>query len=118
MEKDYLTSSWDLTKVLLGLTIPVFFIGLGTALWKRSLPFRLAILVLDAVGKTIWSLTAGGNAGRAVLVPAGIGLVLGLGLERVVRSVNRTESLLAEFQGRQIISAAGSPGLQVEGDGF
>ena len=73
-ERDYLTGVWTIEKILLTLVVPVFFILLGLAFWKRSWWWGVAVINLAALGKVVWSVAEGGESGWAVLVPAVIGL--------------------------------------------
>jgi len=75
-EKEWLGGEWDIQKWLLTLTIPVSFIALGLALWKRNLFMGLGVVVLMATGKIIWSIQNAGDAGKSILVPAIVGLLL------------------------------------------
>ena len=79
-EKEWLGGKWDIKKWLLILTIPVSFIALGLAFWKRSLFMGLGVVVLMATGKIIWSIQSAGEAGKSILVPAIVGLLLCVGL--------------------------------------
>ncbi len=76
MEKEWLRSTWSMKEAILGLTVPIFFAVLALAFWKRSLVFGLAIVVLAAVGKILWSIGAEADAGTSVVVPALLGLVI------------------------------------------
>ena len=73
-EKDWLNAQWDYKKWLLVLTVPVSFLALGLAFWKRSLLMGLGVVVLMASGKIIWSICNAGEAGKSILIPAIIGL--------------------------------------------
>jgi hypothetical protein len=75
-EKDWLQSTWNINKILLVLTIPISFFALGLALWKRSLLMGVGVIVLIATGKIIWSVYNAGAAGKSIIVPATIGLLL------------------------------------------
>lgn len=75
-EKDWLYGIWDYKKVLLAITVPVSFIALGLAFWKRSLIMGLGVVVLMATGKIIWSIYNAGEAGKSIIVPALVGLLL------------------------------------------
>ncbi|WP_119843785.1 hypothetical protein [Reichenbachiella sp. MSK19-1] len=75
-EKEYLYGAWNLSKWLMTLTIPVSFIALGLAFWKRSLPMGIAVVVLMATGKMVWSIQNAGESGKSILIPAIIGLIL------------------------------------------
>ena len=79
-EKDYLYGKWHWSKMILSLTIPISFIALGIAFWKRSLLMGLGVVVLMAVGKIIWSIYNVGDSGKSILIPALVGLVLCCGL--------------------------------------
>ncbi|MDZ4171933.1 MAG: hypothetical protein U1C19_07175 [Methanobacteriaceae archaeon] len=76
MEKDYLTSDWGLGKVSLSLMVPLSFVALGAAFWKRNLLFGLSVIVLIAVLKIIWSAAFGGESGMSIIVPAILGLII------------------------------------------
>lgn len=80
MEMEYLMGSWGTFKILVTLIIPISFIALGMALWKRSLWVGLSVVVFMAVGKMIWSVTEGGESGKSIFVPATIGLVICIGV--------------------------------------
>lgn len=79
-EKDWLYGEWDYKKVLLIITVPVSFMALGLAFWKRSLLIGLGVIVLMATGKIVWSIQNAGEAGKSILVPAIAGLLLCCGL--------------------------------------
>ncbi len=75
-EKDYLHSEWNFMKLLLTFTIPLSFFLLGLAFWKRSLIMGIGVVVLMATGKIVWSIYNTGNAGKSILLPAVIGLII------------------------------------------
>ena len=79
-EKDYLYGEWNLSKQLLTLTVPLSLLALGLAFWKRSLLIGLGVVVLMATGKIVWSIQNAGEAGKSILIPAIIGLLLCCGL--------------------------------------
>jgi hypothetical protein len=80
MEKEYLSGSWGMTKILISLLVPISLSALAAAFWKRNLWFGLSVMALIAVAKMAWSVAYGGEAGRAVILPAVVGLVLCTGL--------------------------------------
>ena len=51
MEAEWLLGEWTLSKTLMSLLIPITFVMLGAAFWKRSLLFGLSVVVLVAVVK-------------------------------------------------------------------
>ncbi|ASV31974.1 hypothetical protein [Maribacter cobaltidurans] len=79
-EKDYLYGDWNLSKLLLTLTIPLSFLALGLAFWKRSLLIGIGVVVLMATGKIVWSIQNAGESGKSILIPAIVGLLLCCGL--------------------------------------
>ncbi len=75
-EKDYLYGQWGLSKVVITLIVPFSLFLLALAFWKRNLLMGLVVLVLIATGKIVWSIQNAGGAGKAVLVPALVGLTI------------------------------------------
>ena len=79
-EKDFLYGEWDIKKVMMILTIPISFIALGLSFWKRSLLMGIAVVILIATGKIVWSIQNAGESGKSILAPAIIGLIICCGL--------------------------------------
>jgi len=79
-EKEYLYGKWSLSKLLLTLTIPISFIALGLAFWKRSVIIGIGVVVLMATGKMVWSIQNAGESGKSILIPAILGLLICCGL--------------------------------------
>lgn len=75
-ERNYVLGTWTLSKVLLTLTVPLFFYVLALAFWKRSWWWGVAVINLGALGKIAWSVAEGGDSGWAVLIPALIGVLV------------------------------------------
>ncbi len=75
-EKVYLYGTWNLSKQLLTLTIPISFIALGLAFWMRSLIMGLVVIVLMATGKIVWSIQNAGESGKSILIPSILGLLI------------------------------------------
>jgi hypothetical protein len=76
MEKEYLTGNWDTSKILITILVPASLSVLAMALWKRSLWMGISTLIFIAVAKMLWSVVFGGESGKAVIIPAMIGLVV------------------------------------------
>jgi hypothetical protein len=74
-EKDWLYGEWDYKKVLLIATVPISFLALGLAFWKRSLLIGISVVVLMAIGKLVWSIYNAGDAGKSIVMPAVAGLI-------------------------------------------
>lgn len=79
-EKEYLYGQWNMGKTLLTLTIPISFIALGLAFWKRSLVMGISVMVLMATGKMVWSIENAGESGKSILIPAIAGLLICCGI--------------------------------------
>lgn len=79
-EKEWLVSEWTFNKIGLMLMVPFSFLLLGMAFWKRSLWLGIAVVVLMATGKIIWSILNAGESGKSIVVPAIIGLGICVGL--------------------------------------
>lgn len=75
-EKQWLMTVWDYKKILLTATIPISFIALALAFWKRSLLVGIGVVIMMATGKIIWSIQNAGEAGKSILIPAIVGLLL------------------------------------------
>ena len=75
-EQNYLQSDWTALKILFALLIPIALATLAISFWKRSLKMGLAVVVLMAVGKMLWSVQQAGEAGASILVPAVVGLLV------------------------------------------
>ena len=75
-EKGWLYSEWDYKKILLIITVPISFIALGLSFWNRSLLMGLGVVVLMATGKIVWSIQNAGESGKAIIVPATLGLII------------------------------------------
>lgn len=75
-EKSWLRGKWDASKVLLTFTVPLSLGLLAFAFWKRSMVMGMAVLVLIAGGKMLWSVMSAGEVGKSVFLPAVAGLCL------------------------------------------
>jgi hypothetical protein len=75
-EKDWLLGDWNYKKIILIITVPVSFIALGLAFWKRSLFIGLGVVVLMATGKIVWSIQNAGESGKSIIVPTMLGLLI------------------------------------------
>lgn len=79
-EKEWLLGNWGVAKVFQMLTVPLSFVALGVAFWKRRLLVGLGVIILIATGKIIWSIQNAGESGRSILGPALLGLLICIGL--------------------------------------
>ena len=75
-EMDYLKGVWTTPKIIMSLTVPVFFIVLILAAWKRNWKLLLGVVIAAAILKIVWSVVFGGEAGMSILKPAIAGLII------------------------------------------
>ena len=75
-EMEYLKGTWTTPKILMSLSVPIFFIMLIIAAWKKNWKWLLGIVIGAAVLKVIWSVIFSGDAGLSILKPALIGLII------------------------------------------
>ncbi|MEW9548970.1 hypothetical protein [Nonomuraea sp. NPDC050783] len=76
-ERDYLLGEWTAAKVLMGLLVPLVFVALALALWRRSFVWALVVINAALLFKIGWSFRYSSVTGAlALLVPALVGLVV------------------------------------------
>lgn len=78
-EMEYLKGVWTAPKILMSLSVPIFFIALIVAAWKRNWKWLLGVVIAAAVLKLVWSVVFSGGAGMSILKPAIAGLVICIG---------------------------------------
>ena len=78
-EMDYLKGAWTAPKIVISLAVPLFFVMLLLAAWKRNWKWLLGVIIGAAVLKVIWSIAFSGEAGTSILAPAIFGLVVCIG---------------------------------------
>lgn len=78
-EMDYLKGEWTAPKIIMSLSVPIFFIVLIIAAWKRNWKLLLGVVIAAAVLKIVWSIVFSGEAGMSILKPAIIGLIICIG---------------------------------------
>jgi hypothetical protein len=72
VEREYLTSDWTLTKILLALIVPISFAALAVAFWRRSLVWGLAVINAMVLVKLVWSFYFGDTSGGLTLLPSAV----------------------------------------------
>ena len=78
-EMEYLKGVWTAPKIFMSLSVPIFFIALVAAAWKRNWKLLLGVVIAAAVLKILWSVVFSGEAGMSILKPAIIGLIVCIG---------------------------------------
>jgi len=89
---DYLKGEWTAQKILISLAIPLFFIILLTAAWKRNWKWLFGVIIGAALLKFTWSIVFSGKAGMSILKPALFGLVVSIGVIKLfLKMYKRTD---------------------------
>lgn len=78
LEMEYLTGEWTVGKIALSALVPISLVALAAAFWRRSLWLGLSVLVFIALAKIAWSVLYAGEAGTSIIVPALLGLLIGI----------------------------------------
>ena len=78
-EMEYLKGTWTVPKILMSFSVPLFFVLLILAAWKRNWKWLLGVVIGAAVLKIIWSVVFSGEAGISILKPALLGLIICIG---------------------------------------
>ncbi len=76
MESEYLFGTWNFAKTLMALTVPLMFILLGMAFWRRKYLYGFLVIALSSIGKMLWSVVYGGESGYVLFPAAIIGILL------------------------------------------
>lgn len=75
-EMEYLKGTWTPAKILMSLSVPIFFYLLIRAAWTRNWKLLIWVVVLSAMLKVLWSVVFSGEAGLSILAPAIGGLLI------------------------------------------
>lgn len=78
-EMEYLKGTWNTPKILMSLSVPIFFIMLVISAWKKNWKWLLGIVIGAAILKVLWSIVFSGEAGLSILKPAISGLIICIG---------------------------------------
>ena len=73
VEEEYLLGEWTIGKVAIALVIPLVFVGIGAALWRRSLGWALVVINAAVLFKVAWTFAVdAGSAGALAHLPAAL----------------------------------------------
>lgn len=75
-EMEYLKGLWTTPKILISILVPIFFVILIIAAWKRNWKLLLGTVIGAAILKVLWSIIFSGEAGLSILKPAIAGLII------------------------------------------
>jgi hypothetical protein len=78
VEQEYLLGEWTVGKVVIALLIPLVFVGIGAALWRRSLGWALVVINAAVLFKIAWTFfyDSTGDGALAHLPTALVGLAV------------------------------------------
>lgn len=88
MEVEYVSGGWTPLKLLAACLVPLFFVSLGTAFWRRKPMYGFLVLLVFGIAKMVWSVAEGSTSGYAVFPAAILGIVV-LGTAIAVSSKKR-----------------------------
>jgi len=76
MEIEYLSVDWTPLKLLVTCSIPLFFVLLAAAFWKRKPMYGFLVLVIGGIAKMTWSVAEGSTSGYLLFPAAILGLIV------------------------------------------
>jgi hypothetical protein len=80
MEQQYITGSWSLSKVAMTALVPLWFVALAWAFWRRSWLAGFLVINVGALLKVIWSFYFGGASAWSIIPAVGLGALVINGL--------------------------------------
>ncbi len=81
MEREYIAGPWGWAKTAMTALVPLWFVVLATAFWRRSWIVGVAVINLGALLKVIWSFFFAGESAWSIIPAVSIGaLVINGGL--------------------------------------
>jgi hypothetical protein len=75
MEREYVSGSWGVAKLAMTALVPVWFIALATAFWRRSWLAGFLVINLGTLLKVAWSFFYGGDSARSIVPAVTLGAV-------------------------------------------
>ena len=76
MEQQYVTGGWTWMKTAMTLLVPVWFVLLGWAFWRRSWIVGILVINVGAALKVVWSFYFGGETAWSIIPPVIIGALV------------------------------------------
>ena len=97
MERQYIAGAWTLSKVMMTTLVPLWFIALAWAFWRRSWLAGFLVINVGVLLKVIWSFYFGGTSAWSIIPAVSLGalVVNGVLLHAYLRARRRSgDSLL------------------------
>ena len=76
MERQYVTGDWTWAKTAMTALVPLWFILLAWAFWRRSWLVGLMVVNAGTLLKVIWSFYFGGDAALSIIPPVVLGAII------------------------------------------
>jgi hypothetical protein len=76
VEREYVTGGWTWAKTGMTALVPIWFVALGWAFWRKSVMAGLAVINVGALLKVIWSFYFAGESAWSIIPAVGIGAVI------------------------------------------
>lgn len=73
MERQYITGAWTFSKVAMTALVPVWFIALAWAFWRRSWLAGFVVINVGALLKVIWSFYFAGVSAWSIIPAVSLG---------------------------------------------
>ena len=90
MEQQYITGSWALSKVAMTALVPLWFVALAWAFWRRSWLAGFLVINVGALLKVIWSFYFAGTTALSIIPAVSLGaLVINGVMLYVYRRIHR-----------------------------
>ena len=80
MERQYVTGGWTVAKTAMAALVPVWFIALTWAFWRRSWLAGASVINVGALLKIIWGFYFGGDSAWSILPAVGLGALISNGV--------------------------------------
>jgi len=75
-ERQYLTGAWTISKVAMTALVPVWFLALARAFWRRSWLAGFVVINVGVLLKLIWSFYFAGASAWSIVPAVGLGAVV------------------------------------------
>jgi hypothetical protein len=76
MEREYVTGGWTWAKTAMTALVPIWFVVLGWAFWRRSLIAGLVVINVGAALKVIWSFYFAGESAWSIIPAVSVGALI------------------------------------------
>ena len=76
MERQYITGSWTFSKVAMTALVPVWFIALAWAFWRRSWLAGFLVINVGALLKVVWSFYFAGTTAWSIIPAVSLGALV------------------------------------------